>query len=102
MKKDKKQIPIRKAWGLNIRALRIWWKNFPEVFASYTLHAIVDALFPLVGIYFSARIIDELAGARRPDQLAYWVILTLLIGAGTELLLAILLRWRNSCYAGTH
>ncbi len=102
MKKDKKQIPIRKAWGLNIRALRIWWKNFPEVFASYTFHAIVDALFPLVGIYFSARIIDELAGARRPDQLAYWVILTLLIGAGTELLLAILMRWRNSCYAGTY
>lgn len=102
MKKDKKQIPIGKAWGLNIRALHLWWKNFPDIFVSYTLHAIVDALFPFISIYFSARVIDELAGARRPEQLAHWVLLTLLIGAGTELLLAILLRWRNSCYAGTY
>ncbi|WIV11947.1 ABC transporter ATP-binding protein [Proteiniborus sp. MB09-C3] len=102
MKKDKKQMSIHKVWRLNIRSMLLWWNNSPDLFASYTLHAMVDALFPLIGIYFSAKIINELAGSRRPDQLAHWVLLTLFIGVGAQLLRAVLLRWSNGCYAGTY
>lgn len=83
------------AWKLNLRAWSIWWKLCPEAFVSLLLSSVVKAVTPYVTIFLSARIIDELSGARRPDQLLRWVVLTLACTAACALLQGVLTRWSN-------
>lgn len=80
---------------LNLRAWSIWWKLCPEAFVSLLLSSVVKAVTPYVTIFLSARIIDELSGARRPDQLLRWVVLTLACTAACALLQGVLTRWSN-------
>lgn len=44
-----------------------------RLFPVIALGAVVSALFPYVSVFFSARILSELAGARRADVLWQWV-----------------------------
>ncbi|MCD7812791.1 MAG: ABC transporter ATP-binding protein/permease [Lachnospiraceae bacterium] len=45
-----------------------------RLFPVIALGAVVSALFPYVSVFFSARILSELAGARRADVLWQWVV----------------------------
>ena len=69
-----------------LRATARAWKLLPQKqrcpSPALGLRAVVTALSPYVPIYGSARIIGELAGARRPETLAFWVVLTLGLTAG--------------------
>lgn len=100
--KNKEQKSIGEVCRINIRSLSLWWKLSPDLFVSHTLHAMVVGLTPLISIYFSAKVIDELAGARRPEELSYLVLLTLFIGVGMQLLQSVLMRFRNSCDVSTY
>lgn len=62
MNNQSMKIPFREAVTLNKRAFMICWKNSPGIIISTIVASIVTALFPYVNIYFSARIIGELAG----------------------------------------
>lgn len=73
MKPEEKRVSYRQAWRLTLRAWRVWWKLCPGYFVSSALSAVFKALQAYAGIYFSARIIGELAGGRDPRQLAFWV-----------------------------
>ena len=53
----------------------------------------MTALSPYATIYCSARLIGELAGARRPETLAFWVVLTLGLTAGMAALGSLCKRW---------
>ena len=102
MENKEKKLGYMAAWKLNLRAWGIWWKLCPQVFVSTLLSSVVKAVTPYVTIFLSARIIDELSGARRPDQLLRWVILTLACTAACALLQGVLTRWANYArdYAG--
>ena len=75
------------------RAWKLLAKKQRGLFPALGLRAVVTSLSPYVTIYGSARIIGELAGARRPETLAFWVVLTLGLTAGLAALGALCKRW---------
>ena len=94
MEKKKRKIPFRELIALNKRALKVMNKYCPGMILSYILYAIVSAIIPYVTVYLSARIIDELAGSRRPEILWRWVIAAVAAGGILSLLKSVLERIR--------
>ena len=92
MEKEK-QMPLRQAWKLQWRAMKLLHGLDPQMFPAITLSNLVSAVIPFVLIYFSARILGELAGARQPEQLWLWVWITVAAGGVLALLKAMLVRW---------
>ena len=78
---------------LTLRALRDINRCQPGKLVAIGLSTVVSALSPYVTVWFSAQLINELAGARRADELWYWVVLTLTATAFVGLLSAVLRRW---------
>lgn len=92
----------KEAFQLNKRALGIWWKYEPKMFLSTLIVSVTGAFIPFVGIYLSARIINELAGARNPERIGGLVIMTLLTTTMLSLIQAALERWKSSHRNGTY
>ncbi len=86
-------ISYLQAWKLNMRAWKICWKCCPGYFISQTLALLANRILPLASIYFSARIIGELAGSRNPQKLLQWVLLELSSAAILKLLENIFQSW---------
>ncbi len=76
-----KKLSLSEAVKRNMRAWKIWWTLCPGVFISMTLSSLFTALSPFVTIWISARIINELAGARNPQVLVKLVIIELVLAA---------------------
>lgn len=93
------KVPLKEVARLNGRALRIYVRHFPQMLVSMVLHAAAKALTPYVGIYLSARIIDELSGSRDVQVLTHLVLAVLISTAALALLTAALERWNNSRHA---
>lgn len=68
---------IRETIHYHKRGMKILHKQVPFLLLSTVLHAAIGSLVPYVGIWMSARIVDELAGRRRPEVLVFFVIWTL-------------------------
>ena len=103
MKRNKKpsdKVPLKEAVILNHRGYKIWWDKYPLTLVSTGVCAVVSALTPYVGIYLSARIINEIAGQRDPVVLKQLVLITLVSTAILSLLNAGLSRWKNVQHAG--
>lgn len=100
MNNQSMKVPFREAALLNKRAFQICWKNSPGIIVSTVVSSVVTALFPYVNIYFSARIIEELAGARNISVLKNLVILTITVNAALAVMRAVLERWHNYHQAG--
>ena len=62
----------KEAFRLNRRGFLYIFRSHPQMILSKTLQGVWAALTPYVGIYFSARVIQELAGGRDPGQLSFW------------------------------
>lgn len=84
------------AFKNNLRAWKILFKPCKGIFVSIFLSALTAAASPLVTIWFSAQLLNELAGSRNPAALRNWVLLTLGATAGIMLLNAILQHWREA------
>ena len=78
---------------LTLRALKDINRCQPGKLLAIALSTVVSALSPYVTVWFSAQLINELAGARRADELWRWVVLTLTVTAVMGLLSAVLRRW---------
>lgn len=96
------KIKTKDAININRRGFKIWWKTNPKLFISSGLTAIAEALTPYVGIYLSARILDELAGGRSPERLTQLALYSLFSAAFLAMVNAGLARWKNCQYAGVH
>ncbi len=89
-KKDSGAIGIKEAFSLQIRALKLWMKAYPETYILETINAIYSALNPYVGVYLSALLINELAGPRRREELIRLVIITLVTEAVIRIIWSII------------
>lgn len=83
MRKTKKQlsadkIPFAAAWRLNKKGLAFWWRLSPQLMTANLLTALFGAIRPYVALWFSARLLDEIATARRPDMLTKLALAALL------------------------
>ena len=97
--KDNKIVSWKKVCSLNKKALGLWFKESPMLLISTGLHSVIAALIPYLTIYFSARLLEELAGERRPERLTGWVLILLASEAAAYLLKALVFRWKEALCA---
>ena len=76
---SEKKMRFGNAWKLQIRAMKDIHRLDIWFLPSIVLEKIISAITPFVLIYFSARILNELAGARREDILWMWVWISVAI-----------------------
>ena len=79
--KKSDRITLRETLSIHLRAVRDANNVAPGVFVPTILSAIAEAVSPYMTIWFSAQIINELAYARRIDELMKWVLLTISVTA---------------------
>lgn len=96
MAKKRDKTTLRETWQIHWRAYKDIRHLCPGVFAVTAIHSITKALSPYVTVFFSARIINELAGARRTDALTRLVAMALVCMGLMTLLTGLLQCWRNS------
>ena len=92
---SEKKMRFGDAWKIQLRAMKDIHRLDRWLLPSIALEKIVSAITPFVLIYFSARILNELAGARRADALWMWVWLSVAASGLLALLKAILARWKG-------
>ena len=80
MRKAEEKRPFKEDFALFRRALRILWKISPRYMVWQVVSGIVEAVTPFFGVYMSARIVNELAGARDKNTLFTLAVVTLLGG----------------------
>lgn len=100
MKKTKKQMPWREVLRLNNRALKLFYKRYPQMILSRLISVVWNSLTPYVSIYLSALVIDELAGSRNVERLQLLVLITLASAAVIALGTALLKKWMEAQSAG--
>ncbi len=72
----KHDVPLRKAFSVYWRGLRLWHRICPQIIWSSVASVGIRSISPYVTIWFSARIIDELTGNRDTQRL--WRLVCLL------------------------
>ena len=85
----KHDVPLRKAFSVYWRGLRLWHRICPQIIWSSVASVGIRSISPYVTIWFSARIIDELTGNRDTQRLWRLVLLTIIV-TGLMTLLSIL------------
>lgn len=93
MREKKERATWKETLQLHLRCIREMYRLFPARIWSMILHDFFFSCHPYVTVYLSERIINELAGARRPDVLVRWVIITLVTEAVVGILRHILHNW---------
>ena len=99
MKKQSDATSIKESLKLTQRAIKDINKYAPNVLLSIVIDAVFQALVPYVTVYFSARLINELAGLRRADVVWKWVVITVCVTAFVSLLGYIFERWTKAMQA---
>ena len=77
MRKKEDQFSWKQTWQINKRVFKMCTKAKPGFFAVRFATQILWAISPYVTLYCSARFLNELTAARRPEVLAWWVLLIL-------------------------
>ena len=99
-KVNKKRMSVIKMIKLNNQAIFMLYKRYPKMVLSRFFIVIWNALTPYIGIYFSALVIDELAGNRDVERLKMLVMITLVSAAVISLVTALLNKWKETQNAG--
>lgn len=95
MKEEDEKMNWKEKMQLNRRALVLWYRECPTVFVSTALYSLLNAVLPYITLYFSAQILNELAGARQKELLMRKVLTLLAVEAVVLLLKAVVFRWKN-------
>ena len=78
----------KESFSINYRALGLWRKMAGRFLLALTLSTALEALAPYIPLVFTARLLDEIAGARDPARLTTLCVLLLSISTLTLLLAA--------------
>ena len=84
---DKLKISLKETWQSTLRMLKTISRADKGLLPTMLLYQALTALTPYVAIFFSARLLSELSGARDPAKLRFWVLASLI----SALVLAILI-----------
>lgn len=82
----KNDVSLCQAILTNMRAVRLWYRGGTARLLCDAFSSIFASIAPYLGIWLTARIIDELSGERDPSRLVMWISLTL----GSTLLIALI------------
>ncbi len=89
--KDKKSI-----WRRNLRSFKLWWCISPNLLIVGFISTLMEALKPLVPIYLTARLVNELAGNRDIGKIRFWAISLIMITFLINLIASIISRWQQA------
>ena len=93
--KNKNSNSLKNSMAINNRAIKMIYKKYPQMVISTIISSIWTAVTPYVGIYLSALIIEELAGAKNVERLKLLVIITVASLAFISLISALLNKWNE-------
>lgn len=79
------KISWKEKFQLSRRAFVLWYREYPALFAATALYCLLNAVFPYITLYFSAQLLNELAGARQKELLIQKIV-TLLAAEAVVLL----------------
>ena len=96
MRKKKDQFSWKQTWQINKRVFKMCTKAKPGFFAVRFATQILWAISPYVTLYCSARFLNELTAARRPEVLAWWVLLILGLTAALGVIGSLLRRLQEA------
>lgn len=77
MNEEHETMSWKEKMRLNKRALALWYREYPVLLVTTAVYAAINAALPYITIYFSAQILNELAGNARKSFLCaelccYW------------------------------
>lgn len=75
--KRRERMPLKKRAALTARGYRMLGSYCPGLVRDKALYALILAVQPLFTVWFSARILDEIAGSRRAEILLGYALATL-------------------------
>ena len=93
---EQKKMGMLQALKLHFRAVKDMHGVDRQMFPAMLCERIITAVTPYALIYFSARILNELAGLRRVEAIRKWVLIAVLAGGLLALLRAAASRWHES------
>ena len=96
MEKIEEKLTWKETWRLFRRAFLLTRRYTPHLYLPLSLCSLVTAVAPYVTVFLSARVIEELAGARRPEVLWRWVVAAVAVTGAIALLKAALGAWRTT------
>ena len=103
MNKDEKsnenKFTIKQHIKIVIRGLKILAAVPQTVMVLQIFQSIFNAAVPFINIYFSAQILNELAGNKNQDRLTFLILLTIGLNLASMLIKSIINRWTQ--YRGT-
>lgn len=103
MKKNKQgRSSFKEAASYNARVFLLWWRVNPKAFVSTGLSILVSAGAPYLSIYFTAGLIDEIAGDRDMRRLILLTGAVLLTASLSALLGAALGHWKKGVHAADY
>jgi len=94
MRKQKNErLPFKTVMAYTRRGFAIWWKAEPELLIAAAVQRAVEALAPYLPLYFTARLVNAIAGDVEAKQV--WTTLALLLAstAAAGVLRAVVRRW---------
>jgi len=89
------KVSLKEAFSYTMRGYKLLWARSPGRYIATTVSSVVGAITPYVGIYISALLINEIAGARDPDRLRFYAIAALISAVVLAIVNACLSRWKN-------
>lgn len=87
---------LKETFILYKRAVLLWCHEYPKQFLYAGIHALVKASSPYFALYFTARLLNELAGARRGEELMKWAVAILAVTVILSLLRSVLFRAKET------
>lgn len=96
MNKKQDRLSFRQAMAYSRRAFSIWWDTAPEIFVSAAVRRAVDALVPYVPLYFTARLVNAIAGGGDGGTVWRTLWLLLLSTAAAGVVRAVVSCWDNA------
>jgi len=94
---DNKKFTLKQHITLIFRGLKVYAKFPKPLLLSMTLSILFQSVIPFINIWFSARILNELVGARDQNRLIFLVALTIGLNLAAHLIGSLLNRWRAVC-----
>ena len=98
----KVKVTMRKAAAMHLRAIEELHSVTPRFFPVLTLYCLFGAITPYVTVFFSARILTELAMLRRAEILWRWVLAGVLCVGLAAIGKALLYRRYNTLLEGRY
>ena len=78
-KQKNERLPFKTVMAYSRRGFAIWWKAEPEILIAAAVQRAVEALSPFLPLYFTARLVNAIAGGGEAKQV--WTMLALLLAS---------------------